>query len=247
MDPTLGFLSGIAGAVIPGIGAQASAQMQRRWALDDLERQNEYNSPAAQLQRLKAAGLPAASFFSGGVSSQSDMPRSSNVDPTLGYAEGVQNFMQNRMQQAQIRAIEANARGAEADANIKEIDANYAKQQHPMQTDHKGNPITFGAFRNRQRDEIQAAELEYKHQTAAIQARIRSWQDRYGDQLQDEELRHLGMQIARGELQIENERAARQFTNDFIEAYQNGNIGKAIGALIGQYMQSAANRPISNN
>lgn len=113
-------LAGLAAGAIPIFGAQAAAQQQRRWALRDLEAQNKYNSPAEQLRRLKEAGLPAAAFFSGGVSSQSDQPRSTNVDPTFGTSQGVGGYLNSRMNSAQLRLMDAQTRKADAEAGEAE-------------------------------------------------------------------------------------------------------------------------------
>lgn len=134
------FLSGLAGSVIPGIGAASSAALQRKWALLDRDFQNEYNTPANQLKRLKEAGLPAAAFFSGGVSSQSDQPRSVNVDPTLGAAEGMSNFFKNRFQNAQLRLLDAQTRQQNATAD--EAEGRTAILKSPMDN-YLGGTSTF--------------------------------------------------------------------------------------------------------
>jgi len=110
-------LGGAISAAIPVVGAGISAALERGWAKRDLAAQNFYNSPSQQLARLEAAGLPAAAFFSGGVSSQSDQPRASNIDPSLGTAEGINNYMQNRFQTKQLALLDAQTRKTEAEAN----------------------------------------------------------------------------------------------------------------------------------
>jgi len=45
--------------------------------------QNQYNSPKAQLKRLRQAGLPLSYMYQGKVNQQSDSPKLS-IDPTLG-------------------------------------------------------------------------------------------------------------------------------------------------------------------
>lgn len=156
---------GILSAAIPGIGAASAANLQRRWALQDLERQNIYNSPAEQLKRLRDAGLPAAAFFSSGASSQSDQPRSVNVDPTLGAAQGVNNFFTNRLQQAQIRAMEAQiantqaqTRSANADADIKESARDFELSNWDASDDRFQKPL-FNKLQTERRKLLAEAEL----------------------------------------------------------------------------------------
>lgn len=133
-------LLGLAGSIIPGIGAVSAAKLQREWALKDLDAQNKYNSPTEQLRRLKEAGLPAAAFFSGGVSSQSDQPRSVNVDPTLGAAEGMSNLFKNRFQNAQLRLLDAQTRQQNATAD--EAEGRTAILKSPMDN-YLGGTSTF--------------------------------------------------------------------------------------------------------
>lgn len=228
-------LAGLAGAVLPSIGAQAAAQQQRRWALQDLEAQNFYNSPAEQLRRLKEAGLPAAAFFSGGVSSQSDQPRTTNVDPTLGIAEGVQNFFQNRIQKAQIKAIEADARGKSADADIKEIDANIAKSVDPSRFDSSGAPLNRQTVKRLEEQNLLDHTVRLKSIEANIQQRVLGWQERYGNEMNTAQLNNLSADIARKELEIRDAELMREFQRDFIRLFNEGELMKSLGRLIGMY------------
>lgn len=102
------------------VGSLGSAAISRRWAIKDLKAQNEYNSPRAQVKRLKQAGLPLATMFGGQGGSTSDQPRSSEIDPSLGAARGMENYFQNRMQKAQLQLIDQQLREATAGADLKE-------------------------------------------------------------------------------------------------------------------------------
>lgn len=53
--------------------------MQRQHALDDWNRQNEYNNPAAQMARLKAAGLNPHLIYGGGPGNVSQPVRSTDA------------------------------------------------------------------------------------------------------------------------------------------------------------------------
>lgn len=118
-------LGGVLSSAIPVVGAGISAALERSWAKRDLAEQRAYNSPANQLRLLEEAGLPAAAYFSSGVSAQSDQPRATNVDPTLGTAEGVNNYFQNRLQRVQLEALSAEARSKKAQADIDEADRDW--------------------------------------------------------------------------------------------------------------------------
>jgi len=72
LDPILGSLLASALQGIFGIGSTMAA--------------NKYNSPRAQRNRLKKAGLPLAYMYQGKVMGQSDVPKLS-IDPTLGVTQ----------------------------------------------------------------------------------------------------------------------------------------------------------------
>lgn len=114
-----------AAAALPSAANIFSLVLQRRWARKDLERQNRYNSPAEQLKRLKEAGLPAAAFFSGGVSSQSDQPRSTEVSPDLGTSAFFDKFAMNQLQKKQLEIMDAEVREKRANASLKESEAQW--------------------------------------------------------------------------------------------------------------------------
>lgn len=99
------FGSDLALSTIPTLGSLGAAAIQRNWALKDWQRVNEYNHPKNQIARNKEAGLPLAAMFSQGGSTSSDV-RSTNVDPTLGTAKGLENFFTNRMQKKQLELLE---------------------------------------------------------------------------------------------------------------------------------------------
>lgn len=114
------FLTGLS-TVLPIGGAFGSAALQQSYALKNWERQNAYNHPKEQIKRLKEAGLPLASMFSGsGGSSTSQSIDTPNVDPNLGTAEGLQRGMQLAFQRKQMELLTQNIRSATYDADMKE-------------------------------------------------------------------------------------------------------------------------------
>lgn len=118
------------------------AQMQNQWSVEQWERENEYNSPANQMSRLKSAGINPNLAYSNGVSNlaaaspgmTSGAP-SSPVDmsalgqrATLGQA--IQLALTNEAQRAAIDNTKAQTRKTLADAGISETQLEYedAKQ-----------------------------------------------------------------------------------------------------------------------
>lgn len=95
--PGLGMAGELLGAVASGTANRAQrryndrvAWRERIWALEDWNRQNEYNSPYQQMQRLKAAGLnPNLVYGNGATATASQMPRSTD---SKGYNPDVPRF-----------------------------------------------------------------------------------------------------------------------------------------------------------
>lgn len=113
------------------------AHKQNAWNVEQWERENEYNDPSAQMERMKKAGinpdlavsggaqnLSAASpaMTSGAASTPTDMSMLGQK-PTLGQA--IQSALRDSMLGAQIDNIKANTKKTLADAGISEIDAKY--------------------------------------------------------------------------------------------------------------------------
>jgi len=81
--PGLGVAGDLGSAVLQGISNRKQRkwnekimERQRGWALEDWNMQNAYNSPAAQMDRLKAAGLNPNLVYGHGADAQSSaMPR----------------------------------------------------------------------------------------------------------------------------------------------------------------------------
>lgn len=111
------------------------AQMQNQWNQEQWERENDYNSPEAQMERLKSAGLNpdlmmsqgahnisgqmSGSMTAGAPSQPVDMS-ALGQKPTFGQA--VQMALRDSMIGAQIDNIKANTKKTLADAEGTEID-----------------------------------------------------------------------------------------------------------------------------
>lgn len=98
MGPIAGALIASALSTLFGIGATVT--------------QNKYNSPKAQRDRLKKAGLPLAYMYQGKVMGQSETPKLS-IDPTLGVTQ------QRKLEQDQ-PLVDANVRNVDSDTYIKD-------------------------------------------------------------------------------------------------------------------------------
>lgn len=126
IDETLG--SAVLGA-IPVAGAIGSAALQQKYALRNWERQNQYNSPKSQVQRLKEAGLPLATMFGGQGGSTSESIPTPNVDSTLGAAEGIQKGMLFTMQKKQMELLDQQIREKTADADIRGLERDFLSER----------------------------------------------------------------------------------------------------------------------
>lgn len=97
--------------------------MQRQWNLEDWDRQNSYNSPKQQMQRLKEAGLNPALVYGNGADATSNAPvkQSSGATHNLNvptYKNQLENLpaMLNQMYQLQMLEAQTDNLKAQADA-----------------------------------------------------------------------------------------------------------------------------------
>lgn len=93
-------------------------QEQNKWNLEQWQRNNEYNSPAAQMQRLKAAGINPDVMYgqnAGGAAGNSSSPaQGTNPIPK-------QPFLLDPTMSAQIRALNAKAYSDEMNGNGQDL------------------------------------------------------------------------------------------------------------------------------
>lgn len=122
----------IAGSGVDYSVSNRKLKQQRQWALDDRDFSNVYNSPKAQIQRLRAANLPLAAMMNGSAGSQSADPRGTTIQPQLNTADtiskGAQFSIQRQqaqMLEAQRALVDAQTRNQNAEADIKEGERNY--------------------------------------------------------------------------------------------------------------------------
>lgn len=145
-----------AGASLANTGINAAAQgsmnkKQRKWleerynierghALADWEMQNKYNSPLAQMQRLKAAGLnPNLVYGEGSVANSSATPRSADTGswnpkaPEYNLQDSLFAYFNTLQQQQTIDNLTAQKSLTEADVLLKN-----AQTASTLQTTAKG-------------------------------------------------------------------------------------------------------------
>ena len=134
-------------ATVAGAGINAAAQgkinkrterynkwamdQQRQWALADWERQNQYNSPAQQMQRLREAGLNPHLIYGGGQpTNTASAVQGTNINPwnpkapDLGaiLTDPVNAYMEARSFQAQQKLIDAQTLKVLSDVDTKNFD-----------------------------------------------------------------------------------------------------------------------------
>jgi hypothetical protein len=104
-------------------------QMQRQHSLQDWTMQNEYNSPAAQMQRLKMAGLNPNLVYGKGADNVSGAVRSADVKgwnpqaPEFNLGSTMGQYYDVRMKNAQIDNLKAQNTAIVNDAILKSIQA----------------------------------------------------------------------------------------------------------------------------
>jgi len=107
-------------------------QKQREDALADWRLQNEYNSPAAQMQRLKAAGLNPNLVYDNGATYNAGAVRSTDVKPwnpetpnvaglSGAAAAGLEAYHDWTLQEEQVKNMAAQRQNMELDAVLKSI------------------------------------------------------------------------------------------------------------------------------
>jgi len=145
---------------------------QRRDALTDTQMQNDYNSPAAQMARLKAAGLNPNLVYGDGATQQAAPVRSSSVEGAKfeapqtnagGIQSGLMDIYDVKVKQAQANNLDANSRTAAADALLRvQQTAQSAAQTASLQMSTAKTEIEKGlaALHLRQAGELNQTTIE---------------------------------------------------------------------------------------
>lgn len=125
--PAITAAASLAGDLFNRGAAKNANQQQRDWALEDWNRQNEYNSPAAQMQRYKEAGLSPNLIYGQTNTAQPVRSTDYTTPPQPQPAKALEQYLNTRQQQLQTDNL---AKQLEVQqANIDFIKANTIKSQ----------------------------------------------------------------------------------------------------------------------
>lgn len=109
-------------ALIPAIAGIAGGLIQRGQSRRDIGRQNQYNSPLAQVNRTRAAGLPMASLGNNIASQQSSLPITNDGGLTqTGQSLTNHISFQSQLAQLEILKAEIELKRSEATKNAAEV------------------------------------------------------------------------------------------------------------------------------
>lgn len=86
---------------------------------NNIRRQNEYNDPASQAQRVRDAGLPMAFLTGGSAGNQSALPDTSGIKEAGGH---IANYAVNQSQLKSLQLLDAEIKLKENEANLKEAE-----------------------------------------------------------------------------------------------------------------------------
>lgn len=170
------------------------ARTQNKWNLEQWQRENDYNSPTAQMARFRAAGLnpnlaygqmsngaSSPTLTSGAASSPTDM---SAIGNKRNFGQAMQEMLGLEMQKAQIEAIKAGTEKTKADTdNTREttkgltIDNMYRAARNEQSLEIGGIQVQLGKSTLRMNDQQMenlkaelpkiAAEVESINQSVA--------------------------------------------------------------------------------
>lgn len=119
----------------PIAGALIAAAISAVFSIGATATQNKYNSPRAQRNRLRKAGLPLAYMYQGKVMGQSESPRLS-IDPTLGTTQQRKLEQDQPLVDANVKNVEADTYIKDQEGTLKNIDLQYWMEQ--------GKPNKYG-------------------------------------------------------------------------------------------------------
>ena len=115
------------------------AKQHNQWSIEQWNRENAYNTPSAQMERAKAAGLNADMLYGNGTlqNAAASSPQMTSGAPAtpmdwsaLGgkrtIGDALATSLSNEMARAQIDAVKADTKKTLADAGLSEIALTYA-------------------------------------------------------------------------------------------------------------------------
>ena len=140
--------SGLLGAVISGIYNRKQQQRSQQWSEQMWNKQNEYNLPINQVQRLKEAGINPNLAFGSAASAMGtsvpSVPRYSD-SPDFGAAvsSGIHGYMERRFERMQVLN------------NIREQNANIVEKE----MDNETKSLLLDDYRAMKRSEYSLGQL----------------------------------------------------------------------------------------
>lgn len=212
----IGLLGDVVGGLFSSSGQKSAnktniqlAREQRDWNEEMWNKQNAYNTPQAQIERMRAAGLnPALMYSQGNVGNASQVSSyaPAHVQNELaGIGQGISSagghFMDYMMKNEQLKQMMAQTQLMWAKAN-KEV--NTTPDRHDFQT----------FWRNK------SQESTYKSNIAFEEAKNWQFRNKYADDVfsyQHDKLRY----------DAEYDNALRQFIKSNVNAFSNYNQTKA--------------------
>lgn len=186
------------------VRAALMANQERKWAVQDWEKQNAYNHPLQQMQRLKEAGLNPHLVYGSGAQTASVQMRGTSATPSKDIAPQIDPSAVNNaiMQQAQSPMIAANM-GLDL-ARLQQVEKDTElKDAVILKTISETNTNSFDLTqKKRLADMIYSMTMDNmftateKNKQARIQA---SWEER--KQAQEFDKRDLGNQTSKESLE----------------------------------------------
>ena len=157
MEPiTQGLLVGAGGSMMEGVFSNHQSNKQRAWSEYMWHKQNAYNTPAKQMERLRKAGLnPALMYGQGNTgNAQQAMAYQQAKTPNFGatmnqaFVAGNQLDLQN----SQKELIEEQKALTAAQAFKATIDGSYRIKDYDLRKDLQEHEINHLMFKNRKID-----------------------------------------------------------------------------------------------
>lgn len=145
-----GIINSISGAVQQANARKWQEKMvdkQNKWNLQQWRRQNEYNSPVNQMQRMKLSGMNPDLAVAAGYTNMTDaqLTSASPGSPAMGNLQGVgQGLAQAGQMMQQQELIDANAAKTRSETEGINIDNLYRAAEHKASIETKWTSVAVG-------------------------------------------------------------------------------------------------------
>lgn len=207
---------------------QLTYQQQRRDSLADWNRQNEYNSPSAQVQRLRDAGISPYTMSGNAVTASSGAPPISKtqMNPATDTASSLLAMQNYKNMQLQGDKLQAETDNVNADTRQKElntsVDSNtlLPRRMNEIEQGLKNIQLTTTSIAEKQQ---QVQNMKATLEKTLVETSIQRTEDKYRDpilagktNLQNAQLKtmQLQMQQIRSQIQqldIRNDQDVKRF------------------------------------